>query len=125
MNGNSVLLDTNIVLYLLSGDQRLSDLLYGKKLYLSFVTQLEALGYPSITEDEQDAVRSFLKDCIIIDINETIKEMVIRIKQAHRIKLPDSIILCTAKYLNLPLMTADDDFGTFADEDIIIYKIDH
>lgn len=124
MNGNSVLLDTNIVLYLLSGDQRLSELLYGKKLYLSFVTQLEALGYTSITEDEQNAIRSFLKDCIIIDINETIKEMVIGIKQAQRIKLPDSIILCTAKYLNIPMMTADADFSTFADEDIIYYKIE-
>ena len=28
MNGNSVLLDTNIVLYLLSGDEVLSNLLY-------------------------------------------------------------------------------------------------
>ena len=124
MNGNSVLLDTNIVLYLLSGDQSLSELLFGKKLYLSFVTQLEALGYLSITPDEQEAVRSFLKDCIIIDINETIKEIVIRTKQAQRIKLPDSIILCTAKYLNIPLMTADDDFSKFADEDIIFYKTD-
>ena len=123
MNGNSVLLDTNIVLYLLSGDQQLSELLYGKKLYLSFVTELESLGYPSITEKEQEAVRSFLADCVIIDINEAIKEEVVRTKQIYRIKLPDSIILCTAKYLNIPFMTADDDFSKFAEENIIYYQV--
>ncbi|QDH78449.1 type II toxin-antitoxin system VapC family toxin [Echinicola soli] len=98
MNGNSVLLDTNLVLYLLLGDEDLSTLLYNKKLYVSFVTQLELLGYQDIEEHEQQEIRNFLEDCVIIDINNRIKEEVIRIKQSGKIKLPDSIILATSKY---------------------------
>jgi len=40
MNGNSVLLDTNIVLYLLGGDKVLAELLNQKKLYLSFISHI-------------------------------------------------------------------------------------
>jgi len=44
MNGNNILLDTNIVLYLLNGEETLIPLLAEKNLFLSFITQLELLG---------------------------------------------------------------------------------
>ena len=122
MNGNSVLLDTNIVLYLLSGDEVLSNLLYNRKLYLSFVTQLELLGYQGITKQEEQEVKRFLEDCIIIDINNQIKEEVINIKQSRKIKLPDSIILATSKYLNIPVISADSDFGKAEEVNVIYYE---
>lgn len=111
MSGNSVLLDTNIVLYLLEGDRVLSELLHNKKLYVSFVTQLELLGYTDITVREQAIIEGFLNDCIIIDINNTIKRQVIKIKQTSKMKLPDSIILATSMYLNIPLVSADKGFN--------------
>jgi predicted nucleic acid-binding protein len=37
MNGNNILLDTNIVLYLLNGEDTLIPLLEEKNLYLSFI----------------------------------------------------------------------------------------
>jgi len=70
MSGNSILLDTNIVLYLLSGDKVLSELLHQKKLYLSFISQLELLGFKGITTKQQIEIGKFIKDCIVIDINE-------------------------------------------------------
>jgi predicted nucleic acid-binding protein len=75
MNGNSVLLDTNIVLYLLSGDKVLSDLLHKKKLYLSFVSQLELLGFKGITTKQSVEINKFILDCVVIDINEEIKRV--------------------------------------------------
>ena len=69
MNGNSVLLDTNIILYLLSGDEVLSSLLYNRKLYISFISQLELLGYKDITVQDRDEIHTFLDECIFIDIN--------------------------------------------------------
>ena len=122
MNGNSVLLDTNIVLYLLPGDKVLSNLLYNRKLYISFVTQLELLGYQDITKNEQHEVKQFLKDCIIIDINNQIKEEVIKIKQSRKIKLPDSIILATSTYLNIPVISSDSDFGKVEEVNVIYYE---
>jgi predicted nucleic acid-binding protein len=70
MNGSNVLIDSNIILYLLNGDRILSELLYQKKLYISFVSQLELLGYRGITLKEQGEVSKFIKECIVIDINE-------------------------------------------------------
>jgi len=122
MNGNSVLLDTNIVLYLLSGDEVLMDLLHNKKLHVSFITQLELLGYQNITDKEQDEVRRFLDECIITDINNQIKEEVIKIKQSQKIKLPDSIVLATSKYLNIPVISSDSDFSKAKDVDVIYYE---
>lgn len=122
MNGNSVLLDTNIVLYLLSGDKVLSDLLHNRKLYVSFVTQLELLGYQAITEQELREVRYFLEECIIIDINNQIKEEVIKIKRSRKIKLPDSIILATSKYLDIPVISSDRDFSKVEEVNVIYYE---
>lgn len=44
MNGINILLDTNIVLYLLNGDSVLQQYLQGKSLYVSFINELELLG---------------------------------------------------------------------------------
>jgi len=41
MNGNKLLLDTNIILYLLDGDNTLVNILEGKIPYVSFITELE------------------------------------------------------------------------------------
>jgi predicted nucleic acid-binding protein len=51
MSGTSFLLDTNVVLYLLAGDVRLSDLLFESILVVSVITEMELLsfkaaGYP-------------------------------------------------------------------------------
>lgn len=122
MNGNNVLLDSNIILYLLNGDRVLSELLYRKKLYISFVSQLELPGYKGITHKDQVAISKFFKECIVIDINEEIKREVISIRRGYKLKLPDSIILATARFLNIPLITADIEFKQIGTNEIIIYE---
>ena len=64
MNGNNLLLDSNIVLYLLSGEQTLVPLLEEKKLYVSFVTQLEVLGYRGITAIELKKSINFCQNAL-------------------------------------------------------------
>lgn len=51
MNGSSVLLDTNAGLYLLNGNKALAELLKGKRVYLSFITEIELQGFPFIKEE--------------------------------------------------------------------------
>lgn len=121
MNGNNILLDTNIVLYLLSGDKVLADLLFGKKLYLLFINQLELLGFKGIVRDQYTEINKFIKECIVIDINEEIKNKVIELRRTTRLKLPDIIILATAQYLNIPIITSDDDFKATGIPEVIIY----
>lgn len=52
MNGSSIFLDTNIVLYLLAGDETIAELLHEKTLFISFVTELELLAYKDISAAE-------------------------------------------------------------------------
>ncbi len=122
MNGNSVILDTNIVLYLLTGDQVLSELLNQKKLYLSFISQLELLGFRGITLKQQTEINKFIQECIVIDINEEIKQEVISLRKKSKLKLPDCIVLATARFLSLPLITSDQDFKSISFTEIIIYE---
>jgi predicted nucleic acid-binding protein len=122
MSGNSVVLDTNIVLYLLRGDQVLSELLYQRKLYLSFISQLELLAFKGITTTQSSEIKKFIQDCIVIDINDEIKQEVISIRKNSKLKLPDCIVLATARFLNLPLITSDLDFKSTNFSEIIIYQ---
>jgi hypothetical protein len=50
MSGNSLLIDTNIILYLLNGDKTLSKLLDGKKIFVSFISELEVLGFKQLNQ---------------------------------------------------------------------------
>jgi len=122
MSGNSVVLDTNIVLYLLNGDQVLSELLNQKKLYLSFISQLELLGFKGITLKQQIEIGKFIQDCIVIDINEEIKKEVISLRRNTRLKLPDCIVIATARFLSLPLIMSDADFKSTGFSEVIIYE---
>jgi predicted nucleic acid-binding protein len=112
MSGNSFLIDTNIALYLLSGNETLRELLGGTKVYVSFITQLELLGYKGITQKERVRVQTMLKDCSIIDINDGIKAQTIAIRESQKMKLPDSIIAATSIFMDLPLVSADRGFLT-------------
>lgn len=122
MNGNSLLLDTNIVLYLLGGDKTLVPILENKKLIISFITELEMLSYKLFRETERLQIKRFLKECIIVDVNSSIKEYAIDIRKKYSLKLPDCIIAATAKQLKVPLISADKEFSKVDDMEIIFYQ---
>ena len=122
MNGNSLLIDTNIVLYLLDGDETLVALLEEKQLFLSFISELELLTYGSLNDQEISTLKRFIKDCVVVDISLDIKELCIKQRKNHQLKLPDAIIVATAQFLNIPLVSADSDFKKVKDADIIFYE---
>ena len=59
MNGPNFLIDTNIALYLLSGNTTIAEIINGSQVFISFITQLELLGYKGISKKEQVAVKNF------------------------------------------------------------------
>lgn len=123
MNGNEVLLDTNIVLYLLDGDETLAEFLNEKRLYISIITEIELLSFWEISEKEQIQIQNFLSDCLIININPKIKDESVIIRKKFKSKLPDSIIAATSLYLDLPLITSDSGFKKFDNIQLIHYEI--
>jgi hypothetical protein len=122
MNGNKLFLDTNIILYLLNGDQTLAELLNQKQFYISVITELELLAYKGITEEEQEVIENFVDQCKVITINSAIKKETIRVRKTYNTKLPDSIIIATALYLDLPLITSDVEFKKVEELTLIQYE---
>ena len=124
MSGSSnYLLDTNIVLQLLQGDKVLASIIDNKIPYISFITEMELLGYGKLTDKEEVQVRYFLDACFIVEMNAGIKHAAINIRRINRLKLPDSIIAATSEHLNLPLLTSDVEFNKLKSLQVLLYKI--
>ncbi|HRD53546.1 MAG TPA: type II toxin-antitoxin system VapC family toxin [Flavobacteriales bacterium] len=107
MNGTSIVLDTNICLYLLNGDRQLAAMLADQPLRISQITRMELLSFAGITREELKRVEVFLESWPVETIHTAIEDLAIRIRRKYRLKLPDSIIAATALHLDIPLMTAD------------------
>jgi len=59
MNGKEILVDTNILLYLLSGNHTIEQILQGKTIYISFLTELELLSFRNISEKEEKQIHNY------------------------------------------------------------------
>lgn len=122
MNGSRLVLDANIILYLLSGDKTIADFLQDKQVYLSVVTELELIGYPEITDAESGEINNFLEDCTVIEINDEIKTIYSRLRKQYRLKLGDAVAAATALYFDLPFITADKAFGKVSELQLMLYN---
>lgn len=120
MNGNKMVIDTNIALYLLDGDEILKEYLEDKAFYLSSITELELLSFKGITETEETAIEFFLEECSIVDMNRGIKDISLDLRRNYKLKLPDAIIAATAIFLGIPLISADGHFDKI--EDLVFIK---
>jgi predicted nucleic acid-binding protein len=122
MSGNSIFLDTNILIYLLQGDQKIAELIDNKTFTISFITELELLSIPA-NPTQLKKIKSLLKECYILNINDEIKKNTIDFRNKYNVKLPDAIVAATAHYLDLPLITADKGFKKIEELNLFIYEI--
>jgi predicted nucleic acid-binding protein len=122
MSGDSFILDTNIVLYLLNGDTTLSELLDGKNLYISFITEIELLGYHKINKKEKLEIKQFIDECIIIDMNNDIKKYAVNIRNQYNTKLGDCLIAATTMYTDFPFITSDKGFNKIKGLKLLLYN---
>ena len=74
MSGSRFLLDTNIVLHALKGNEGLINLLHDQDLYLTQISQLELLSYPKITEAETKSIARFIAQMPIVEINAAVMQ---------------------------------------------------
>lgn len=123
MNGSSLVIDTNIALYLFNGDRTIASLLDGRNVYISFITEIELLGFPGITNEQKTISKEFIEDSVVIDLNDAIKRMTIDLRVKYNLKIPDAIIAASALYLNLPLISADKVFEKVSELQFIKYEI--
>jgi predicted nucleic acid-binding protein len=123
MNGTSLVVDSNIFIYQLGGDTTLEAVLEGKNIFISFITKIELLSYRKHSRHQEDLVEEILRSTSLVHSNDTIIELTIHFRNSYSIKTPDVIILGTAAYLGLPLLTADKDLFKVKGVEIIQYSI--
>jgi predicted nucleic acid-binding protein len=122
MSGSKVLVDSNIIIYLSKGLLTIRDAFEGyDDFYISIITYMEVLGFQFNDEQEIEIVKELLEYFEMVNINSEIAETVISIKQQKKIKLPDAIILASAKFVQSDLLTRNvTDFKDIAsDVDIV------
>jgi predicted nucleic acid-binding protein len=120
MSGNKAILDTNVIILLSKKGLDIDALLARyDDFYVSIITYMESYGYEFHDSDEKAIIDAFFEMVEVVDINKSIADKVITYKKAKRrkIKLPDAIILATARYLGADLLSDDwDDFINIDDE---------
>jgi len=105
MNGNSALLDSNIIIYLSKNELPFSILDQFAALFVSVISYMEVLGYRFSNSKEENFVKELVSMFNIRFIDQEIAGNVIDIRKQYRIKLPDAIIAATADTDDLCLVT--------------------
>ncbi len=122
MSGNKFFLDTNIILYILGGDKVIATYLFEKILYTSIICEIELLSFPSITSTQETEIKNFLSEFKIIAIDQSVKDIAIKLRKKYNLKIPDLIIAATALELEIPLVTSDKDFKLVNEIQIDFYN---
>lgn len=115
------LADTNFLINLHEGRDFIEpflDYVFG----ISFISEIELLGFKNISETEESALKELLKDGFVFSFNDEIKLQTIKLKQKYSIKLPDAIIASTAIVFQIPLITSDKGFKHIKELDLILLK---
>jgi predicted nucleic acid-binding protein len=119
MSGVKYLLDTNIVIGLCKHDERVKGIIANYQITssecgYSSITKMELLGYPKITQPEFKTIQTLLTKFIYYPLTSEIEDVVIELRRKHLIKLPDAIIVATAKLHSIKFLTLDEGLRQFS-----------
>lgn len=123
MSGDSIVADTSLIINLFNGVTEVQELITGRSLFISIISEIEVLSFPNITISDKALLKQFLSECYIIDIEPAIKDITIEIRSKYKVKLPDAIIAATAMYFDLPLFTMDKGFTRINDLQAVILSL--
>jgi len=108
--GARYLADTNTIIDLVVGRlptesiSWLEQQLARQMVAISIVTRIELLTKTE-PASEYATMQSFVQSVAVLPLDELVARQTIRLRQQHRVKLPDAIIAATALAHGLPLLT--------------------
>lgn len=101
-----MLLDSNILIYASNGTSlRAAELVAGEDHAVSSITPIEVYGCKNLSPEEKEALDTVFARLIVYDLDQEVIDGAIRLRQAHRMRLGDSIIAATALCHGLRLAT--------------------
>ncbi|MFL6234177.1 MAG: type II toxin-antitoxin system VapC family toxin [Thermoanaerobaculia bacterium] len=107
-----MLLDSNIIIYSAQPENEfLRQLIAERAPAVSAVSYVEVLGYHRITETERRFFEAFFAEARVLPLAQPVLDEAVRLRQAKKIKLGDSLVAGTALLHDLTLVTRNiDDF---------------
>ncbi len=125
MNGIKYLLDTNIIIGMYKRSPKVISLFKDKRTAInecaySSITRMELLGFPEISAPEIKIITALLNQMTCFRVDLAIEDKTISLRQQHRIKLPDAIILATTLIQQVELITLDNRLATKTNRNDVI-----
>jgi len=119
-------LDTNAIIYFLKGDKNAVFILekilkenHGL-IYVSSITELELLGYPNLTDQDENDLEEILATLVAVPLDSRLARIAAWLRRQYRIKIADSVIAATAMFTKTALVTRNvKDFDKIAGLDIV------
>lgn len=114
MNGVKFLLDSCFLIRWYARQNDALDIIKKHRLQFhqcaySVISYAEVLGWNGVTiQDDTNLRMLFNRFASRIPVTDEILEQTILLRQSHKIKLPDALILATAKTHQLQLLTLDE-----------------
>lgn len=105
-----ILLDTNIFIYFANGTLD-PELVLSVDISHASISKIESLGFSTIPANELLLLNELFNESFNHDLTEEVVDQAIKLRQAKKMSLGDSIIAATALEGDLDLWTANvDDF---------------
>ena len=114
--------DTNFLIYIHEGNEIVESFL-DYNFGISFITEIELLGFKGISQEEEIKLKQLLNDCFYFDWNVNLKDKTIDLRKKYTVKLADAIIASTSIITGIPLVTADKGLSKVEELDLILLEI--
>src|SRR4051812_8631279 len=118
---NKILVDTNLIILAIGGNQKARELLEGKTLFISIITEIELLSIAFLSVQEEKLMIDFISHCRVIGIDNEVKHQTILLRKRIKVKLPDAIIAASSLSKKLSLFTADKGFSKIQELNCVLF----
>lgn len=107
-----MIIDSNILIGYLNGDEAIIEALNGWKedsrvLLISAVSFAEVLSYPKLAEKDIQETKKFLSGFVSIPLDDILAEKAAYFRRIYKLTLTDAAIAGTASVYRVPLITRD------------------
>lgn len=123
MVGKNVFVDTNIIIYLINGHEGAAELLAGRKLHFSFISEIELLSFKKLTKKDEHTIRQILDHGLVLQSDSDITQLAIKIRLDYGLEVPDALIVASAIKYSMPLISADEDLSKVTELQLIQYSL--
>jgi len=122
MIGNKAILDSNVIIDAVRKMIDIEKSIFQYQfVYISLITYIEVLGYNFQNENDKLMTMQILRLFEIVNPDIDIADLTIGYRKMKKIKVPDAIILATARKLNAILLTSNTvDFKNIDDSVVIV-----